>query len=95
MSYSDPSWNCGSLDRKTNTTVSCGTVLAVRELEGNRAHAAMYHNMIRLIMQPCVLSASHSGLLDALSVRCRQTAGRWNADCRLQTAFSSARHSAT
>lgn len=30
----------------TNTTVSCGTVLAVRELEGNRAHAAMYHNMI-------------------------------------------------
>lgn len=46
MSYSDPSWNCGSLDRSTNTTVSCGTVLAVRELEGNRAPAAMYRNMI-------------------------------------------------
>lgn len=46
ISYSDPSWNCGSLDLWTNTTVSCGTVLAVRELEGNRELAAMYHNMI-------------------------------------------------
>lgn len=86
MSYSDPSWNCGSLDRKTNTTVSCGTVLAVRELEGNRAHAAMYRNMIRLIMQPGAVRKSQWPL-DVLSVRCRQTAGRGNAECRLQTAF--------